>query len=90
MKIGRAVNNKLKTSQPQPKPNPKRVHYSAIKPLSIRLRTQTAGEAPPKGGRYACLANPCFRHAVDTAFSLRYATFKFLLSLDARLTPSLR
>ena len=46
MKIGRAVNNKLKTSQPQPKPNPKRVHYSAIKPLSIRLRTQTAGEAP--------------------------------------------
>ena len=83
--IKRAVNKKPKVSQPQLKPNPKRIANPAFEPLSIRLRTQTAGEAPPKGGRYACLANPCFRLAAATAFSLRYACSNFLLSLDACL-----
>ena len=85
--IKRTVTQKPKVSQPQLKPRPKRIANPANEPLSIRLRTQTAGEAPPDGGRYACLANPCFRLAVATAFSLRS---NFLLSLDARLSPSLR
>ena len=37
--------------------------------LKLRARHPT--------GRYACLANPCFRLAVDTAFSLRYACSNF-------------
>ena len=87
--IKRTVTQKPKVSQPQLKPNPKRIANPAFEPLSIRLRTQTAGEAPFQG-RYACLANPCFRLAAATAFSLRYACSNFLLSLDARLSPSLR
>ena len=53
--IKRAVNKKPKVSQPQLKPNPKRIANPAFEPLSIRLRTQTAGEAPYRDAN-ACLA----------------------------------
>lgn len=86
----------LPASQPQPKPNPKRVPNPAIEPLSIRLRTQTAGEAPFQG-RYACLAT-LFTPRCQTAIffryaqkrSLRFATFTKSPTLSPRPPPSSR
>ena len=70
--IKRTVTQKPKVSQPQLKPRPKRIANPANEPLSIRLRTQTAGEAPY--GTLRLPRKPLFSSRSRHGF---FATLKF-------------